>query len=274
LFLNQELCKQYLAGHLTPKENYRIENILLENDFGYDAIEGLAQAYDSQWHKHLEETESRISKDFGIRENKGKNLKLALGLTGLVIIAMTTWFLSTNQETLNLTSKQTQETAKPSEPSPIEEALPIETLPIEAMEGTEPSDPNPVVEEQSLTNPEKLSSNQEPATVKSKAKETLEPATSLSGPIETHITVGRIVDTKGIPVVEASVSYGNSADTTDKSGYYALKVSKRGINVKVTHLSTPYTVEIDSHQNWEIVLDIVEQKVIDYYPINAANRFK
>jgi len=70
------------------------------------------------------------------------------------------------------------------------------------------------------------------------------------------------------------VSSGQVSDTTDKSGYYALKIAKGGRQILITHLATEYFVDIDTNQNWEIVLDIAKQVVHDYHPMNAANRFK
>jgi len=86
--------------------------------------------------------------------------------------------------------------------------------------------------------------------------------------------VGRIVDTRGIAIPNALVTSGKVSDTTDRSGYYALKIAKGGTQILVTHLATEYLVEIDTNQNWEIVLDIAKQVVHDYHPMNAANRFK
>jgi len=86
--------------------------------------------------------------------------------------------------------------------------------------------------------------------------------------------VGRIVDTRGIAIPNALVTSGKVSDTTDRSGYYALKIATGGTQLLVTHLTTEYLVEIDTNQNWEIVLDIAKQVVHDYHPMNAANRFK
>lgn len=175
---------------------------------------------------------------------------MAIGVTGLLATLAAAWFFFyPNPEPLDLTTNQLEQSAEPSNQISATDTISVEV-------------------------PETITRKAEPTTAKPKIKDPVKPAVTIPKNVETHITVGRIVDTKGIPVFKATVTYGNARDTTDKSGYYALKVSDRGIKVKVIHLSTPYLVEIDSHQNWEIVLDIAEQKVIDYYPMNAANRFK
>ena len=249
------MSKQYLAGTLSPKENYQIEDRLLENDFGYQAFEGLEQVDGTQWQKHLEDTESRIIKEFGIQAGQDVKRSVTLGIAGLMVSAIAAWFIfKPGQEPLDLTHDQVQESAEAVDQKEINTPA-LDTLEVQA----------PPIQEK----------KPEPSNkVKSLAKEPVKPKPIPPKNVETHITVGRIVDNKGIPVVNAVVSYGKAVDTTDKSGYYALKVSHGGIKVKVTHLTTPYLVEIDSHQNWEIVLDIAGQKVIDYYPMNAANRFK
>jgi hypothetical protein len=249
------LSKQYLAGTLSPKENYQIEDRLLENDFSYQAFEGLGQVDAKQWQTQLEDTESRIIKEFGIHQDQGLTRNVTIGIAGLAACVIAAWFIfAPGREPLDLTADQVSKSAEASDQK--ESVAPaLDTLSVKA----------PPIQEK----------KPEPSNkVKSLVKEPVKPKPILPKNVETHITVGRIVDSKGIPVVNATVSYGMAIDTTDKSGYYALKVSQGGIKVKVTHLTTPYLVEIDSHQNWEIVLDIAEQEVIDYYPMNAANRFK
>ena len=86
--------------------------------------------------------------------------------------------------------------------------------------------------------------------------------------------MGRVIDIKGLAIPDATVSWGNSSDTTDNFGYFALKVPLGNAEIVVSHLSTNYSLEIDTNQNWEIVLDIANRKIYDYTPMNAANRFK
>ena len=253
MFLNRDLSKEYLAGNLTPKENYQIEDKLLEDDFGYLAFEGLEQLPSDQWQRHLEHTESRIIEEFGIDSNKGIKRRVTLGVAGLVAALMVSWyFFSPSQDPIDLSSNQVEISSEPSvdksEQTPLVDTL-AQISPIEEE-----------IEEEPMAKPEK--------------KEPVKPPPTIPKNVKTHITVGRIVDIKGIPVVQAIVTSGKATDTTDKSGYYALKVAKGGIKVSVSHLATPYVVEIDSQQNWEIVLDIAQRKVQDYYPMNAANRFK
>ena len=249
------MSKQYLAGTLSPKENYQIEDRLLENDFGYQAFEGLEQVDVTQWQKHLEDTESRIINEFGIQQGADLKQNVTVGIAGLAACVIAAWFIfAPGQEPLDLTTNQIEESAEAADQKESVSAA-LDTLEVQA----------PPIQDKK---PEPLKK------VEPQAKEPVKPKPTIPKTVETHITVGRIVDSKGIPVVNATVSYGKAIDTTDKSGYYALKVSHGGIKVKVTHLTTPYLVEIDSHQNWEIVLDIAEQEVIDYYPMNAANRFK
>ena len=83
-----------------------------------------------------------------------------------------------------------------------------------------------------------------------------------------------MIDIKGLAIPDAVVTWRNQSDTTDSNGYFAIRTPLGGVKIMVTHLATNYPIEIDTNQNWNIVLDIAEQKILDYTPMNAANRFK
>lgn len=261
MFLNRELSKQYLAGNLSPRENYQIESRLLENDFGYDAIEGLEQVSWDQCQKQLEAVEDRIIREFSFKPNKGFGRKLGLALIGILTTVSIAWYSTTwNSSSIDLSNRQVE--ASGTTLATQEKETPVPEADVANNNGTS-GESNLTTTARKRDQPLKLQSlkTSEVAEVKPKA-------------VETRITVGRIIDAKGVPVANAKVLSGNMTDTTDKSGYYALKVPAEGITVSVMHMATEYQVEIDANQNWEIKLDIVQQSVIDYYPMNAANRFK
>lgn len=263
--------KQYLAGTLSPKENYQIEDRLLENEFYYEAVEGLQQVPVNQWQEQLQQTESRIANEFAIDKAPVKNRSIAIGIIGLFTALISTWyFTSSNNDPVDLSTGQVEVSSQPSVDNRTEEPV-MDTL---GQSRENPQDQQINVNEEAQ---EKAPADERPGgPVKRKPVQTngVQSGTPANKNSETHITVGRVIDTRGIPIVNATVTSGKITDTTDKSGYYALRVPVGGTSIEVTHLATPYIVEIDSNQSWEIVLDIAHQKVIDYYPMNAANRFK
>ena len=209
----------------------------------------------------MEAIESRIIDEFNIKQSRGLNKALTLSIIGMLTALVATWYLTTgNSGSIDLSEAQEQAGSEPKAEELTALAVPDST----EGENVTPADSTKVAATNKKSElPIELQTARSPEVVPTIPKT-----------IETRITVGRIIDIKGIPVVDATVSSGAVNDTTDKSGYYAIKVTAGGTELKVSHLATEYVVEIDSHQNWEIVLDIARQEVIDYYPMNAANRFK
>lgn len=266
------MSKQYLAGTLSPKEKYQIEDRLLENDFYFEAMDGLEQVSWDQCQMHLEETESRIISEFSINQAVNSTQKIALTLIGLFVTSLlTTWyFTSGTPKTVDLSPKESLSTAANN--SQFEVASEINPSPEAIAEDTTSNltQNNVAIDKKPRKDPRNTT-----ATATAKATTTATAPIQKSDNIAvTHITVGRIIDTRGIAIHNALVSSGKVSDTTDKSGYYALKIAKGGTQILVTHLATEYLVDIDTNQNWEIVLDIAKQVVHDYHPMNAANRFK
>lgn len=263
------MTKQYLTGALSSGEKYRVEDRLLENDFSYDAMEGLEHTSWDLCELHLAETESRIIEEFSIGQNRGINKTVAITLIGLFTTALlVTWYFSTGPETIDisLTDVETATTA-PVDKQVDEHLNEVAIIP-------QPSDST------ADTQPSEENTDDEP---KIKDNETGTPPAKIQAPVKAeknderianHIAVGRVIDVKGLAISNATVKSGNAVDTTDRSGYFALKLPKGGVRITVSHLATDYTVEIDSNQNWEIILDVTSRKVHDYRPINAANRFK
>jgi len=248
----------------------------LENDFAFEAFEGL---HESGWHqtqRHLDKVDERIVNDFALNEKTGLSRNLALGIVGLLTAAMATYyFVSSDSKSMDLSSSQ-NEAAEPSVENEGSLGITEDSIHnfVDSVELNKPREPISVSE--SKPNSEKEAPNKNTGktkkTVATKPTKQVEIETKTAADL--HISVGRIVDTKGIPIVDAQVISGNIKDTTDESGYYALKIPRGGAIIFVNHLSIKYQVEIDSNQNWEIVLDIANQQVNDYYPMNAANRFK
>jgi len=109
------LSKQYLAGTLSPEKKYEIEDQLLKNDFYFEAMEGLEQLSWGKCQKQLEETESRIIKEFSIDQGANTTQKIALTVLGLFITSILgTWYFTTSTlKTVDLspTPKETLSTA-------------------------------------------------------------------------------------------------------------------------------------------------------------------
>jgi hypothetical protein len=273
MFMDRELSKQYLSGKLSPRENYQIESRLLENDFSYDAIEGLEQVSWDQCQKQLEAVEARIIRELTSKQNQGLGRKLSLGLIGILTTLTIAWYFTAgNSSSIDLSNRQVAATGTPPAKQVKETSAPEHDL----RHKTDTPGKSVTPKNTNLAGKSSLgaTASERNQPLKLQTVKTSEVATVKSKAVETRITVGRIIDAKGIPVTNAKVLSGNMTDITDKSGYYALKVPGEGIMIKVRHLATEYEVEIDANQNWEIKLDIVQQAVIDYYPMNAANRFK
>ncbi len=265
------MSKQYLAGTLSPKEKYQIEDRLLENDFYFEAMDGLEQVPWEQCQKQLEETESRIIREFSINQGANPAQKIALTLIGLFVTSLlTTWyFTSGSTKTIDLSPapKAPISTAAQNQQSEVAPQLKSTPEVISIDTASKLSQDKVAVDKELKKDLRNTTSKNEPATTAAPIKRRIDYTV-------THITVGRIVDTRGIAIPDAVVSSGQVSDTTDKSGYYALKIAKGGRQILITHLATEYFVDIDTNQNWEIVLDIAKQVVHDYHPMNAANRFK
>ena len=268
------MCKRYLLGTLSPKENYQVDIRLLENDFYFEAIDGLEQVPWQQSEKHLEETESRIIKEFSI--NKGQTVRenmVRAGMGLLIASLLGIWYFTNSPETIDLT--QTRNEAISTAPTDPEIANEIANK-VENKVGKESeTSPRTSILEDTATieKPEPVPITK-PAPIIDRKKPQVTQTPDISKTADVHITVGRIVDTKGLAIPSAVVTSGSASDTTDSSGYFALKITKGGVKLLVTHLGVPYSVEIDSNQNWQITLDVANKKLLDYRPINAANRFK
>jgi len=246
-----------------------VDNRLLENDFYFEAMDGLEQVPWQQSEKHLEETESRIIQEFSIGKDQTakKNIVWA-GLGLLVASLLGIWYFS-SPETIDLT-QTTNETISTA-PNHQELGKELEEESVEESEiSTSPAIPPA---DTSTTETKQIPKTKPSANVVRK-KPQVNQKTDTPNAADMHITVGRIVDTKGLAIPYAVVTSGSESDTTDVSGYFALKVAKGGIQLLVTHLGIPYQVEIDTNQNWQITLDVANKTLVDYRPINAANRFK
>ncbi|GJM29724.1 MAG: hypothetical protein DHS20C17_23590 [Cyclobacteriaceae bacterium] len=268
--MNRELSKKYLAGTLSAKESYQIEDRLLENDFCFEAMEGLEQIPWDQCQKHMEAIEAKIVEEFSLEPRPTLSRNIAIGLTGLLTTIAAIWYFNNSpSETIDLTNDKPAITSTAPVRQPDLQSIEAKTPIIDTTTTVEVPPKQEIIETKPAA--EKKTLAIKPASRSSSSKK---PQNLTANDVLTHITVGRVVDTKGIPIQDALVSSGAISDTTDKSGYYALKIPEGGTRIIVTHLATKYSIEIDTNQNWEIVLDIVGQAVQDYYPMNAANRFK
>lgn len=254
-------------------ENYQVEDRLLENDFHFEAFEGLEKVPWGKCQKQLESTEARIINEFALEASSPTGFRtLTLAVTGLIAVVASIWYFNrSTPETIDLSNDRPEV----SSPAP-EVVMPADSISSNANANSEgDSDEATDITDDSLENEIKPKAIN-PAAISKTKKVPKSPSTTTTKPDDkpAHITVGRVVDTKGIPVPNAKVSAATASDTTDKSGYYALKIPRGSTNIEVTHLSTTYSVEVDGNQNWVIVLNIANREVKDYYPMKAANRFK
>jgi hypothetical protein len=245
-------------------------------------MEGLEQLPWAQCQKHLEETESRLINEFSINQGVGPTQKIALTVIGLFVSSLlATWyFTSGTQKTVDLSPVPKESVSTAAINQPFEVTSENNSTP----EVTSVDTASNLTQDKIVVEKESKKDRNTAATIETAIETEAETATiqsKVTPPVQkriddatTHITVGRIVDTRGIAIPNALVTSGSESDITDKSGYYALKIAKGGTQILVTHLETEYFVEIDTNQNWEIILDIAQQTVHDYYPMNAANRFK
>ena len=238
---------------------YLVEDQLLENDFYFEAMEGLERVPWERCQLAVDQTVDTITQNFKIRpRSHWKRNTIMLAAVGLIAAGLGTFWIfdSKSPETLDLTTES--RSAGPQEPA-TEETTPA--LPNKNAEIPEDST--------SQTAPDNL-----PETSDSKPlAET--PPQSQSEPLAAgHIAVGRIVDIQGEALKNIQVSADGTSDNTDKSGYYALRVPPGSTKMVLKHPAFSLEVEIDTSENWEIVVDVDRQQVIEKYPINAANRFK
>ena len=276
--LDRESSKQYLTGGLSSEEKYQLEDRLLDHDFSYEAMEGLEAAHWQQCEKHLLQTEQRIIDEFSLQKPL-INRTVLIALAGLFTSTMlAVWYFSSDPGTVDLSANETASAAgsvekkieQPDDQNSLEEVT-IDTI----------NTP------QILNAPQVKNTPQVESTSQAENKSQVKPKANTPTPTvvssntnnkstdkDVHIAVGRIIDIKGIAIVNAVVSSGNATDTTDNHGYFALEVPRGGARISVNHLTTVYSVDIDTNQNWEIILDVLKQEVYDYSPINTANRFK
>jgi len=242
---------------------------MLENDFTYDAFEGLEQIPWIQCQWQIEATEARIMEEFDLGSPKNTSRTIAAGIVGMLALIASVWFFTNSPtETVDLSDNKPET----SSPAPQASSLPETDFMVteeETPSDTEATNKPPVANTEST---ELATSNTKKTQSVNSKKLVVQDVNGIDK--LAHITVGRVVDTKGIPIRNATVSSGVVTDTTDKSGYYALKIPQGSTQIIVTHLTTRYSVEINTNQNWMIVLDIADRAVKDYYPINPANRFK
>ena len=255
-----------------------MDNRLLENDFYFEAIDGLEQVPWQQSEKHLEETESRIIKEFSINKDRAAKKNLAWAGLGMFIASLLgIWYFAgsgpidfTNETSTAPNEQELNDVHEEEFNNALEEEIKNEPQKNKSEVSPSPA----ILPEDSATieTPEKIPTTK-PSPIVDRKKTQVNQTNDISNSADIHITVGRIVDTKGLAIPFAVVTSGSVSDTTDANGYFALKVAKGGVKLLVTHLGVPYQVEIDTNQNWQITLDVAN-KTFDYRPINAANRFK
>ena len=175
------MSKQYLTGELTPKEKYQVEDRLLENDFSYEAVEGLEQLSWDECQQHLLDTESRIVEEFSLSQNSLINKNTMITITGLVISGLlAVWYFIPSNDTIDMSNKEIQETQKP--PPEIK----VEPLQEPEVEDQEIADSLQQSQVEETEIPGQKVDPVNPAPVKPMVDR---PQSDAS--VETHITVGR-----------------------------------------------------------------------------------
>ncbi len=270
--ITAETSRQYLAGELSAAEMYRIEYLMLENDFCFEAMEGLERVPWEHCQKAMESTSTRIRNQYNISSNERRRntrlmaMALALAIGGLGLFWMynssngTSMDLSTNGETLPPTQTEVNNpVTEEHQEEPFEEPQEVELLDVD------PQDQQ--LDSESTETPKKAEVIDPPATATIK-----KPTVDFSGP--KHIAVGRIIDPKGLALNGVSVRVGEEQSQTDQGGYYTLNLPSGKMMLTLDYMGLSFETEIDSDQNWQIVLDVNEGKLIDSQALNSANRFK
>ncbi len=260
--LSQEMTQKYLNGSLSPDEMYEVEDRLLESDFYFEAMEGLEKVPWDLCEKAVDSARERIATKYHISKKKsGATTKMLVAAFTLVMAAAGFWWYmqSETSQTYDL-SPPPQETYPPSsQQMPTSGDLKSNETPVDLQ--TQVQDTIVAAEVKAEDPPDDIPNNGEPR----------QPAV---GDASNYVAVGRIIDQDGQAIANVTVSMGTTSDTTDKSGYYALRVQPGKQTIQLKYGEFTADVDVNTNQNWEIVLDPVKSAIISSYPVIGANRFK
>lgn len=279
--LTQELSKQYLNGKLSSKEMYAVEDRLLENDFYFEAMEGLEVVPWDRCQQAVDQVREQIIANYKVKQRSSWNQRTVayIALGTLVLGVGLAWFaMSGPNKSADLTAEGTENLQPAAKGPSLAEKNP--DISWENKPGSDSlnafKDTITMVENVNEASASELLETKDHQLVVEGTKETVisRRPQKTSSPVEAHIAVGRIIDINGIALQNVMVIAGPVSDVTDKSGYYAIRVPYGLASVQIKHSGFTANIEIDTKENWEIVLDLTNGSVKDFYPINGGNRFK
>gem|GEM_PF-6900756 len=270
-----ETSKKYLAGELTAAEMYRVEFLMLENDFCFEAMEGLERVPWDHCQKAMESAQTRIRSQYNISSNERRRntrlmaVALLIALGGLGIF----WAANGTKDNAIDLSPAIEENLPPAREQVLDQQV-KEPLHVESNDR-----PGPPTEEAITDEIQPLERNQEDEepNIEKQVSPPINTSTSTKkpdNPLPLHIAVGRIVDPKGLALNGVSVQVGGEQSNTDESGYYTLNLPSGKMTLTLEYMGISTTTEIDSDQNWQIVLDVSKGEIIESQALNTANRFK
>ncbi len=270
-----ETSKKYLAGELTAAEMYRVEFLMLENDFCFEAMEGLERVPWDHCQKAMESAQTRIRSQYNISSNeRRRNIRLMavallIALGGLGIF----WVANGTKDNAMDLSPALEHNLPPARKQVLEQQVqepldkqPKQELSLPAEE--EVTDNNLALERNQVNEGSNIEKQITPPVNTSNSSK------KLDSPLPLHIAVGRIVDPKGLALNGVSVRVGGEQSNTDESGYYTLNLPSGKMTLTLEYMGITTTTEIDSDQNWQIVLDVSKGEIIESQALNTANRFK
>ncbi|MDH3711556.1 MAG: hypothetical protein OER04_16815 [Cyclobacteriaceae bacterium] len=263
--LTQELSKQYLSGTLTPHEMYLVEDRLLESDFFFEAMEGLEQMPWDRCQQAVDEASKAIHENFKIKKrSRFSQNQIIMAAVALIAMGLGTFWIihsnSGNPMDLSTESNAPGETEVIEKRNSQEDEGEIQAIDSSSTSSSSSIDSTPPSQVENETNGQ----NSGPAQSTPSAK------TAVGGPI----AVGRIVDTRGDALEGILVSASGVKDYTDESGYYALRIAPGTTTIMLEHPDFNLQFEVDTSENWEIVVNVEQKEIIEQYPINTGNRFK
>ena len=263
-----------MAGGLSAAEMYQVEYLMLENDFCFEAMEGLERVPWDHCQQAIESAGTRIRSQYNISSNERRRntrimaLALAVALSGLGLF----WAFNHNDSKPVDLSNDTETVLPPASTGTSNQ---VDQDPLQKSNMEKSTDSVAIiVDNAAVMKPQNNSDIPIGTEESTRSISKQEKADDRSSNLPLHIAVGRIVDPNGLALNGVSVRVGGEQSQTDQSGYYTLNLPSGKMTLMLEYAGINTETEIDSDQNWWIVLDVNQGKVIESQALNTANRFK